>query len=151
LSLAATVLPNFLVPAGVCSGSASAPLPPTLEKSRLLAEEATAGARNIISSSPLYFTENRGQIDSRVRYYVQGRDTTIYFTLQGLTFALAGKEGVHSHFDGAHRSDVPGAMSPAAQAEGISAERRWTVNLNFVGANPRVKPAGLDPTSTVIS
>src|SRR5262245_7073030 len=39
---------------------------------------------------PLYFVENRGQIDKRVSYYVQGSDKTVYFTDQGLTFALNG-------------------------------------------------------------
>ena len=29
---------------------------------------------------PLYFVENRGQVDSRVAYYVQGSDKSIYFT-----------------------------------------------------------------------
>src|SRR5437867_1428411 len=29
---------------------------------------------------PLYFIENRGQVDDPVAYYVQGRDTTLYFT-----------------------------------------------------------------------
>jgi hypothetical protein len=27
---------------------------------------------------PLYFVENRGQLDSRVAYYVQGRDTSVF-------------------------------------------------------------------------
>ena len=29
---------------------------------------------------PLYFVENRGQLDARVAYYIQGRDTSVYFT-----------------------------------------------------------------------
>ena len=41
---------------------------------------------------PLYFVENRGQVDSRVAYYVQGSDKTIYFTREGVTFALTGKK-----------------------------------------------------------
>ena len=39
---------------------------------------------------PLYFVENRGQLDKRVAYYVQGSDKTIYFSDQGLTFVLTG-------------------------------------------------------------
>ena len=39
---------------------------------------------------PLYFIENQGQLDSRVHYYVQGRDKSIYFTPDGVTFALSG-------------------------------------------------------------
>src|SRR5215831_15583388 len=88
LWLATLVLANPLVVVGVCSDGGSAPLLATPEKSRPLATEAVAGARRMISNSPLYFTENRGQIDSRVAYYVQGRDTTIYLTSRGLTFVL---------------------------------------------------------------
>ena len=52
---------------------------------------------------PLYFIENRGQIDGRVAYYIQGSDKTIYFTAEGLTFTL-------SRLDGESRKD--GLCSP---------------------------------------
>ncbi len=56
---------------------------------------------------PLYFVANQGQIDDdRVAYYVQGRDKTLYFAPNGVTFALT------------------------------SAESRWVVKLDFVDANP---------------
>lgn len=38
---------------------------------------------------PLYFVENQGQLDERVVYYIQGSDKTIYFSPDGVTFALA--------------------------------------------------------------
>src|SRR5262245_45277568 len=37
---------------------------------------------------PLYFIANQGQLDSRVGYYVQGRDSLIYFTSEGITFVF---------------------------------------------------------------
>ena len=37
---------------------------------------------------PLYFVDNRGQLDPRVVLAVQGTGTCVYFTTQGLTFAL---------------------------------------------------------------
>ena len=37
---------------------------------------------------PLYFIENQGQMDPRVAYYIQGGDKSIYFTGDGVTFAL---------------------------------------------------------------
>ena len=40
---------------------------------------------------PRYFIENRGQMDGRVADYVQGQDKTVYFTAQGITYALSGK------------------------------------------------------------
>jgi uncharacterized repeat protein (TIGR01451 family) len=43
---------------------------------------------------PLYFIENQGQADPRVSYYVQGSDTSLSFTSEGVTFTLGG-EGNH--------------------------------------------------------
>ena len=37
---------------------------------------------------PVNFIPNRGQLDERVAYYIQGKDKTIYFGAEGLTFAL---------------------------------------------------------------
>ncbi|MGE5341639.1 MAG: SBBP repeat-containing protein [Candidatus Omnitrophota bacterium] len=72
---------------------------------------------------PLYFIPNQGQLDKRVFYYVQGKDKTIYFTSEGVTFALSEK----------------------------SKQKRWTVQLEFVGARKDVKPVSLEKTGTVIS
>jgi beta-propeller repeat-containing protein len=73
-------------------------------------------------SLPLAFIENRGQADPRVAYYVQGRDTAVFFTARGLTFVLQ-----------------PGAAES------------YAVRLDFVDADPRVRPRGADPTGAVVS
>jgi predicted outer membrane repeat protein len=78
---------------------------------------------------PLYFIENQGQLDTEVDFYVQGSDKTLYFTPQGVTFALAGKKEK--------------AKSEETQ--------RWVVKLDFVGANPDVRPRGEDRQEAVIS
>lgn len=36
---------------------------------------------------PLYFVENRGQVDARVRFYAHARGATSYFTSEGVTVA----------------------------------------------------------------
>ena len=41
---------------------------------------------------PLYFIANKGQMDERVDYYVQGKDKSIYFSPGGVTFVLASAE-----------------------------------------------------------
>ena len=41
-----------------------------------------------LQGMPLAFIENRGQADARAAVLVQGRDTTAYFTAQGLTLAF---------------------------------------------------------------
>src|SRR5205814_6792961 len=48
----------------------------------------TATVQAALGKLPLYFVENHGQLDARVAYYVQGHDTSLYFTSQGLTFTL---------------------------------------------------------------
>lgn len=74
---------------------------------------------------PIYFTENRGQTDEEVHYYVQGTDKTLYFTSSGIIFSLTGKYG--------------------------DEERRWVVKLDFVGANPDVQPEGKGKQNTIVS
>jgi hypothetical protein len=74
---------------------------------------------------PVSFIPNRGQLDEQVAYYIRGRDKTIYFGAEGVTFVLA---------DG-----------------GRAASSRWAVKLDFLDANPEVKPVGADKTGAVIS
>jgi Beta-propeller repeat len=81
-----------------------------------LAEEPVkAGpAAHTYNLLPLYFIENRGQLDDRITYYVQGHDKTIYFTPGGLTYSLRSEKS----------------------------SERWILKLDFVGANPHVRPHG---------
>lgn len=74
---------------------------------------------------PLYFIANRGQMDGRVAFYVEGRDKTLYFTAEGVTFAL----------------------TSAGEGEAVS---RWVVKLDFLGANA-VQPVGQEQMDAVIS
>ena len=92
---------------------------------------------------PLLFIENRGQLDPTVAYYVQGRSMSLYFTPGGLTFALSGKQD-----------------PPAPRAKGglvktgwnpKSTPERWALKLDFLGADPNVKPVAEAPQEAVIS
>ena len=71
---------------------------------------------------PVNFIPNRGQLDERIAYYIQGKDMTIYFGAEGVTFVLAKAEA-----------------------------SRWVVKLDFQGANPGVNPVGADETGAIIS
>lgn len=77
---------------------------------------------------PLCFIANEGQFDKQVAYYVQGRDRMLYFTPQGITFAL-----LNLTFG---KTDVPS---------------RWIVKLDWLAANPNVKVRGQDQTEAVFS
>jgi hypothetical protein len=81
---------------------------------------------------PLYFIENRGQVDPQVAYYLQGRDTSVYFTPSGLTFSL------------------PALAEPSIDAA-PTARERWALKLDFVGADPAARPFGRGPTSALVS
>jgi len=95
---------------------------------------------------PLYFIENRGQMDSRVTYYVKGHDKSLFFTSQGVTFLLRGNSEL---------SSTPGAVisraSYSPDTSKLDRSLRWAVRLEFLGANADVKPAGIDRTKAVIS
>ena len=74
---------------------------------------------------PLQFIPNEGQVDGPAAFYVQGRDKTIYFAAEGLTFVLSGPRK--------------------------STSERWVVKLNFAGANPDTIPVSLEKSGAVIS
>ncbi len=101
---------------------------------------------------PLYFIENQGQLDERVAYYVQGSDTTLYFTSAGVTFALT-----HSQPSSARNSPAQGDAAsddllPIGEEPGArDASQRWTVKLDFLNANPDARPVAQDQTPAVVS
>jgi hypothetical protein len=80
---------------------------------------------------PLYFIPNEGQLDARVAYYLQGKDKTIYFASEGLTYVLNGRR-----------------VSDRNEPENPS---RFALKLDFVGANTNVRPSGEERTGAVIS
>ena len=82
-------------------------------------------AGDLLSQLPLYFIENRGQVGAAARYYIQGRDRTLYFTPDGVIFRLAGD---------------PAAGSPA-----------YILTLQFAGADPTVRPEGVDRAEMTVS
>ena len=103
---------------------------------------------------PLYFIENRGQLDPRVAYYIRGADKTIYFTAGGVTYVL---EDLHSpqlkpaRVTTARFHFGPHAELGAARRSQFSTSGRWAVKLDFVGANPHTQLSGREPTEAVIS
>ena len=135
-----------------------------MTSTEVLAAGATAGdaamrsrAQALLGKLPLYFIENRGQEDPRVAYYLQGRDTAVYFTGTGVTFALtapkadgaaANQPPVNAVGDTPHRRHLP--VRRVALAPEHQSRDRWAVQLDFVGANA-VAPRGEDRTPAVVS
>jgi len=99
----------------------------------------TARVQEVYGKLPLYFIENKGQVDSRVAYYVQGGDTALYFTREGVTFGLTGEQGC-----GGGSCFVKNLAGPQPMG-------RWAVKLDFVGANSKATVKGEAATSAKIS
>jgi len=111
--------------------------------------------RQALGQLPLYFVENQGQLDERVAYYIQGSDKTIYFTPEGVTFALTERPLRATNDERRRDAGLPnlfGADDRHSQQVGDSEPvQRWSVKLDFVGANPNVRPIGQDKTEAIIS
>jgi hypothetical protein len=99
---------------------------------------------------PLYFVENAGQIDERVAFYIQGSDKKIYFTSEGVTFALQQPT----------ESSAPASLNSKNEVSAVSLRnkidsrippKRWVVKLDFVGARRDVRPEGFGETQATFS
>jgi len=110
-----------------------------------------AGIEAAFEQLPLTFVENHGQLDERVNYYVQGRDTTLYFTPQGVTFALTTAVDWWPAPDIRADRAVVLSRAPVPALEQEKTRKRWVLKLDFVGANPDVHPAGQNQAPGVIS
>ena len=151
-----------------CSLRARAPLVAherhSMTSAEMLAADVSAGdaatrsrAQALLGKLPLYFVENRGQEDAQVAYYLQGRDTAVYFTGTGVTFALSGPKPDGAVIDrlSPDSDDHPQhgprlSVRRVALATERPARERWAVRLDFVGANA-VTPHGEEPTAAVVS
>jgi uncharacterized repeat protein (TIGR01451 family) len=98
-----------------------------------------------LAQMPLSFVENQGQVDNRVAYYVQGRDTTLYFKPHGVTFVLAEGRPNERMTD---RMPWPALSSDQSKQD---IRQRWAIELGFVGANPGVRPIGHDSATGIAS
>jgi len=102
-------------------------------------------AQRLVANLPVYFIENRGQIDPRAAFYVQGNDKVIYFTSHGLTVVLRGPR------QQAAVSQIPAAVVNAGDYLAPIAMTRWALQLEFVGANCAVVPSGENPSTALMS
>ncbi|MBN1830337.1 MAG: SBBP repeat-containing protein, partial [Deltaproteobacteria bacterium] len=84
---------------------------------------------------PLYFIENKGQMDSKVKFYVKTSGQTLYFTDEGIVFdLLRGEKNAGKGIEGAEKG---------RQTKAISKER-LVFNLGFEHARKGIPIEGLD-------
>jgi beta-propeller repeat-containing protein len=98
---------------------------------------------------PLYFVANQGQVDDKqVGFYVKGADKTLYFTPDGITFALKGAAAKNDQADARVAGD---RRVESDESEEGGEPSRWSIKLDFLGANPEVKLEGEDRQHAVFS
>ena len=88
---------------------------------------------------PPYFIENRGQIDSTVKYYVKGPKGTVYFTAQEVVFDFLKEEKETE-------DESPGETGPEKDRHPSPDEKKTYTRLvyryKFAGANAEPQLAG---------
>jgi hypothetical protein len=131
---------KFAIPAiYIIFGSLGTMLPAAASQKPSSPSGSVLQTRPDFGRMPVHFIPNRGQIDGQAEYYLQGKDKTIFFSPEGLTFVMSGI-----------RPDS-GAMPGRPVDPAAARESRWVVKLDFLGARPGVKPVGTDETGTAIS
>jgi len=96
-----------------------------------------------MANMPLGFIENRGQTDAKVGYYAHGRDG-IFFSSEGVTFAILEED---SSSPAGHHARRGRSIDPSPGHN----RKRWSLKLDFVEANPKAHPQGMDPLPGVVS
>ncbi len=87
---------------------------------------------------PLYFIENRGQVDKRVKFYSQRGGQTSWFTKEGVVVSLSQPQGKPK------QTGMKKRPGPAARSK-TPAFKTTTVGLHPVGLRKGVKIAALEP------
>ena len=99
-------------------------------------------AQRLLANLPLYFIENRGQLDRRAAYYVHGSDKIIYFTAGGLTVVLHGPR---------RQADLSQVNFAKASDKRDASVQRLALQLEFVDADVNVLPSGENPSPALMS
>jgi uncharacterized repeat protein (TIGR01451 family) len=99
-------------------------------------QRKAAPARVAKTSLPLYFIENRGQVDARVGYYLHGANKILYFGSEGVTIVLS------KPLSGQSAQATVAPVDSRSDALGERSVSQVTIKLDFVAADPAVKPLG---------
>ncbi len=101
---------------------------------------------------PVYFVPNGGQMDSPVEFTIQSRDKTIYFTPDGVTYALPWREnGANEEISKSKARHEHRFGQEKGRTARERESQRWIVKMDFVGETAGVKPQGVSPTGAMIS
>ncbi len=95
-------------------------------------EAQKAEVKKTYGKLPLYFIENKGQVDGQVSFYERGAGHATFFTNNGVVLSLTKKDG---------KSDKPSFLKDIIGLETEKSAKATTeaVSLSFVGANKKAK------------
>ncbi|MDI6794694.1 MAG: SBBP repeat-containing protein, partial [bacterium] len=103
------------------------------ETQQLQSDEADEAAKQKVIESygklPLYFIENKGQLDPQVKYYTKTAGQTLYFTQEKIVFDLFRKVGNGKWEVGSEKEEKSEIRNPKSEIE------RLAFSLRFLGAN----------------
>lgn len=97
-------------------------------------------------SMPLFFIPNQSQFDERLKYTVQGKDKSIFFTAQRLTIVFIEQDCVSPSTEPRTLREIY-PQKPGSRAS----QKSWVIKLDFVGANHSALPGSLDQAETMVS
>jgi hypothetical protein len=114
----------------------------SLSSGRQGARKTDATAITLLNNLPLYFIENRGQVDNRVKYYTKIRNGRVYFTGEEIVYQFLIRDA-----DKDSRQEKPfptesRTSTGKASANKASTIQEETIRVSFMGANGQVKPEG---------
>src|SRR3972149_2802771 len=86
---------------------------------------------------PIYFVPNKGQVNSKVKYYAAGAGYSFFLTKEGVTYSFVREKGA--------KSEAPGSLGKekvlGPQKEWIKQEG-YVLKIQFAGANPAAEIEG---------
>ncbi len=100
------------------------------------------GILSAYANLPLYFIENKGQLDPKVRFYVKTSGQTLYFTDKGIVFDL---------FRGGERAKNERPEPEKGLHEAGQKRERLVFNLTFENVKEGVLTKGFDPQEAGIN
>jgi len=123
----------FLPVAGFAADAGTMPISQNHNKTEATASQK-AGVIKSYGKLPLYFIENRGQVDNPVKFYERGAGHATFFTSKGVVIGLTKK---NVKVDKTARHDKIKALEVNKNKDrNVTTE---TVSLSFVGANTKAK------------
>jgi alpha-tubulin suppressor-like RCC1 family protein len=87
---------------------------------------------------PLYFIENKGQVDQKVRYYARTAGQTLYFTDEGIVFDLFRKKKSREN------TTLKSTENRKHEFDKPNETQRLVISLTFDNQKHRIAPEGID-------